>query len=60
VGELDQALNGFERTLNRVGEAINGNAGMMNQAHALPHFQCLYDPVAQAAVETVLAEANAQ
>jgi hypothetical protein len=60
LGELDQALNGFELTLNRVGEAINGSAGIVNQAHALPHFQCLYDPVAQAAVETVLAKANAE
>jgi hypothetical protein len=40
--------------------ASGGKEQIANQAHILPHLQCFYDPVEQAAIETALAEAEEQ
>jgi hypothetical protein len=58
--ELDRALNGVEQKLNSVNIALGGKGPITNQTHILPHLQCLYDPVEQAAIETALAEAEEQ
>jgi hypothetical protein len=60
LGELDRALNEVERTLNGVEEVLSSKEPISNEGNILPHFQCLYDPVAQAAVESALAEAEEQ
>lgn len=60
LAELDQALSNVEQTLNGVEEALGDSGATPNEATTIPHSQYLYDPVAQAAVESALAVVEEQ
>jgi hypothetical protein len=60
LGELDRALSNVEQTLNGVEESLGSKESTLDEAKLISHYQLLYDPVAQAAVESALAGAEEQ